>query len=164
MKVAYDVTPSQAQGVDFDPGISVDVDPDFETVSLPRHGERPLTFMAKELGVASSYVPRSPYWFQLTIYRRHEGGFVAAIKQYTKSAMDPGYDVCIDASSFADMMHGLETFDAGQVVRCMDDPGDGHLSAGELAVRTYHMRFRLEQARQQFRCIVAELLHELAQE
>jgi hypothetical protein len=128
---------------------------------ISRHGARPLVFSGSQLAMAMSFTPGLPYWYEVNIYRTNEQRFVLVIKLF-HVAEDQRDSV--DAWAFdtlPEVFDALERYDAGRDVATDIDGVHAGLPPGELAVRAWELRARIEAARQHFLGLVGELLAEI---
>lgn len=132
-----------------------------ETFTLRRTGKRPLAFDGVELCMGMSYVPGTPFWYELNIYRTSLGSFVVAVKFFTKDDGDKDTFRAFQASTFDEVMSILETYDTSQDVRIDVQADDETLSVAELTVKALGLRARLEEARRQFAGLVGQVLYQL---
>lgn len=132
-----------------------------QSVTLRRMGKRPLAFEGVELCMAMSFVPGSPFWYEVNVFRTTEGGFVAAVKMFFSAENER--DICRawSCESFAQVMEVLEGYDAANDIR-IDLPADETaLALPELAAHALMLRARAEEARRQFASLVGEILFDL---
>ena len=131
-----------------------------DAIRLKRVGARPLAFEGEELCMAMSFIPGMPMWFEINVWRTASGGFVTAVKQFHRDA--DRVDTCRawEASSFEEVMSGLERFDPAQDMEMDPEPGR-HASAAELSAAALAMRARIAEARRQYDGLVGEILFEL---
>lgn len=138
-----------------DPGTAAD-----SRIRLKRMGQRPLEFSGEELCFAMSFVPGAPFWFEVNVWRRFDGGFVSAVKLFYRDA--DRIDICRawTSSAFEEVLDTLESFDA---VRDLE--ADADLSADmtlvELTASAMSLRAWAAEARRQYAALVGELLDEL---
>lgn len=132
-----------------------------DTFTLRRTGKRPLAFDGVELCMGMSYVPGTPFWYELNIYRTHAGSFVVAIKFFTKDEGDKDTFRAFQCATFDEVMSLLETYDTSQDVRIDVQADDDSMSVAELTVKALGLRARLEEARRQFAGLVGQVLYQL---
>jgi hypothetical protein len=128
---------------------------------IARHGARPLVFAGSQLAMAMSFTPGLPYWYEINIYRTSEQRFVLVIKLF--HVAEDRKDT-VDAWVFdtlPEVFDALEAHDAGRDVIADVDAVHAGLPPGELAVRAWELRARIEAARQHFAGLVGELLAEI---
>ncbi|MEL6198310.1 MAG: hypothetical protein AAFT19_10710 [Pseudomonadota bacterium] len=128
---------------------------------LRRSGARPLAFSGSELCMGVSYTAGTPFWYELNIYRKTDGGFVVRLDMRAKSDNDPSRHHAWECPSFAEVMESLEAYDAGDDIRIDIEPDDPELGLADLAAHALSIRARAEEARRQYRGLIGELLHEL---
>jgi RPA family protein len=111
--------------------------------------------------MAMSFTPGLPYWYEINIYRTSEQRFVLAIRLF--HVAEDQKDT-VDAWAF-DTLHevfdALEAHDAGRDVIADVDTVQAECPPGELAVRAWELRARIEAARHHFAGLVGELLAEI---
>lgn len=128
---------------------------------IARHGARPIVFAGSQLAMAMSFTPGLPYWYEINIYRTTEQRFVLAIRLF--HVAEDRKDT-VDAWVFdtlPEVFDALEAHDAGRDVMADVDGVHAGLTAGDLAVRAWELRSRIEAARQHFSGLVGELLSEI---
>jgi hypothetical protein len=128
---------------------------------IARHGARPLIFAGTQLAMAMSFTPGLPYWYEINIYRTSEQRFVLVIRLF--HVAEDQKDT-VDAWVFdtlPEVFDALEAHDAGRDVVADVDTVHAGLPPGELAVRAWELRARIEAARQHFAGLVGELLAEI---
>ncbi len=129
--------------------------------TLRRTGKRPIAFDGIELCMAMSYVPGTPFWYELNIYRTSVATFVVGIKFFTKDEGEKDIFRAFQAHTFDEVMSVLEGYDTSQDVRIDVQADDDTLSVAELTVKALGLRARLEEARRQFAGLVGQVLFEL---
>ncbi|MEM8595061.1 MAG: hypothetical protein AAGF76_01125 [Pseudomonadota bacterium] len=148
----------------FDVGVEEDAEADAMppmTYKIMRSGQRPLVFEGMELCMAMSYVPASPYWFEINIYRSSSQKFVAAVRTFFQAEEERDRARAWECDSFDGVMDVLERYDAASDLR-VDAFADAHdLSALELAGLGFTLMARAKAARDQYHGLLGEILHEL---
>lgn len=135
--------------------------PDMEVqYRIARVGGRPLEFVGTELGMAMSFHPDAPWWYEFNIYKTLDG-FILTIKRFHVSADETDYCRAWQFEDLDSAIHMLETYDAALDVKI-----DGHLPspgapAAELAAAAFHLRAEIADARSHFASLVGEFLHDL---
>jgi len=128
---------------------------------LKRHGQRPLTFRGAELGMAMSFDPDVPYWYEINLYRTSDRGFVVAIRQFFQS--EDEHDI-VKAWTFAtlgDAIDHIESYDAGADVRLKTRRLSVQGAAADMAAAALDLRAMVEAARGHYGNLVAEFLYDL---
>ncbi len=88
-------------------------------ITLRRTGERPLSFQGAELCNAMSYVPGTPLWYEINVYRTAGETFVANVRMYTRSENEKDRFSCYEASSFDEVLSWLESYDPADDIRAL---------------------------------------------
>ncbi|MEL7348560.1 MAG: hypothetical protein AAFN17_12440 [Pseudomonadota bacterium] len=128
---------------------------------IQRTGRRPLAFSGSELAMGISYIAGTPFWYELNIYRKTDGGFVVRLDMINKSENDPNRYHAWECGGFAEVMDTLEAYDAANDIRIDIAPDDPSLGLADLASHALAIRMRAEEARRQYRGLIGELLHEI---
>lgn len=128
---------------------------------IMRTGQRPLAFDGTELCMAMSFVPASPYWFEINIYRTAGQTFVAAVKTFFQAEDARDRARAWEFETFDEVMDALESFDAAAEMRVDTFLDDADLSAVELAAWGYALMAKAKAARDQYHGLLGEILHEL---
>lgn len=130
-------------------------------IRLPRMGARPLVFQGVELGMAMSFTPDVPYWYEVNLYRRADGKFVLAIRQFFQSVDERNTVVASEHDTLDDAIDTLEGYDAGKDVRVTVSAMEPGLAAADFAAYALDLRARVDAARRHFSGLVGEFLHEI---
>ncbi len=131
------------------------------TFRIMRSGRRPLTFEGVELCMAMSFVPGSPFWYEINIYRTRAQKFVAAVRIFFASEDERDRVRVWECESFDDVLDALEGYDAAEEIRVDLFPGDRPMSPAELAGQGFALMARAGAARAQYAGLLGEILHEL---
>ena len=131
---------------------------------LRRLGGRPLSFHGSELGMAMSFTPTAPYWYEVNIYRTVSQQFVLVIRHFFQSEQEQDTIRAWECETFGEVMDKLESYDAADDVRVTVNAADPDLSLPEMAAHALDLRAKAEAARQQFSGLVGELLYDLEAE
>jgi hypothetical protein len=131
------------------------------TVMLRRTGERPLSFQGVEVCSAMSYMPGTPLWYEINVYRTAADSYVANVRMFTKSDNDKDRFSVYEASSFDEAMYWLESYNPAEDIRA-DLPLDNmDVPVIELGLKAAAVRMRLAEARRQYRDLLGEILFAL---
>ena len=130
-------------------------------IRLRRLGARPLVFHGSELGMAMSFSPELPYWYEINLYRTTDQDFVLAVRLFHQSEEERDTVEAWRFASLADAMDALESYDAARDVKVTVNPSDPTLSAAELVAHAMDLRGRAEAARRHFSGLVGEFLHQM---
>ncbi|MEO0387053.1 MAG: hypothetical protein AAF281_05915 [Pseudomonadota bacterium] len=130
---------------------------------IKRIGQRPLEFSGTELGMAMSYVPGAPYWYEINIYRTVDQKFVVAVRHFFESEDEQDTARAWECDDFFSAMDMLEAYDAADDVRVYADPEGKGLSVPELLAAAHTHRAAAMAARQQFGGLVGQILSELSE-
>lgn len=129
-------------------------------VTLKRVGTRPLTFRGTEICMAMSFVPGTPSWYEVNVYRTAEQRFVVAIKQFFRDADE--HDICRawEFDDFDGALSHIESYDPADDIRVDVDPS-APMTLAELAAHALALRAKAAEARRQYRSLVGEILYDL---
>ena len=128
---------------------------------LRRMGARPLEFAGIELGMAMSFSPDLPYWYEINLYHTVDRSFVLAIRLFYQSESERDLVSASTYETLAEAIDALEAYDAAEDVRLTLEPTTDHLSAAELAACAMDLRARAKAARSHFAGLVGEFLHQM---
>ncbi|MGL4239970.1 MAG: hypothetical protein ACRCTI_02535 [Beijerinckiaceae bacterium] len=130
-------------------------------ITLRRTGERPLVFQGSEVCSAMSYMPGTPLWYEINVYRTAAEGYIANVRMFTKSDNDKDRFSAYEASSFDEAMFWLESYDPAEDIRA-DLPLDNtEVPVIELGLKAAAVRMRLSEAKRQYRDLLGEILYAL---
>ena len=134
--------------------------------SAPKHkikrvGGRPLVFEGTELGMAMSFTPTLPYWYEINVYRTSDQRFVACVKLFYVSADEEDTAHAWECGSLDEAIETLMHYDAAGDVRLSLDHTDGDCSAAEMAARSLELRAQAKSYRHHFATLIGEFLHDL---
>jgi hypothetical protein len=135
--------------------------PDATRYRIRRMGGRPLEFAGVELGMAMSFSPEIPYWYEINLYRTSDRTFVLAIRLFFQSEAERDLVSASAHETLAEALDALEAYDAAEDVRLTLDMASEHLSAAELAASALDLRARAKAARSHFGGLVGEFLHQM---
>jgi len=130
--------------------------------TIKRLGKRPLTFEGTELCMAMSFVPNTPFWYEINIYRTVTQGFVVAVRLFFQSEDERDRVRAWECETVDQAFDCLEGYDAGADVRVGRQADDPDLTAAELAAHAFVLRSRVQAQRDQYHGLVGEILDELA--
>jgi hypothetical protein len=128
---------------------------------LRRMGARPLVFRGVELGMAMSFAPDLPYWYEVNLYHTVEDDFVLAIRLFHQSEGRRDTVVAWRFDSLADAFDALEGYDAAQDVPVALSAADDGLAPADLAAHALDLRAQADARRQHFAGLVGEFLHQI---
>lgn len=128
---------------------------------IKRPGARPLVFEGIELGMAMSFTPALPYWYEVNLYRTTDKRFVATIKLFYRAETEQDAVKAWDFDSLEQALDKLATYDAGEDVRVTLDLSDLTTSAAELAAYAMELRAKVVAARRHYASLVGEFFYEL---
>ncbi len=147
--VSFQETPEPASGA-----------PGAMRYSIKRVGARPLSFEGVELGMAMSFDPDQPYWYEFNLFRKTEG-FVLTIKRFHVSESETDFCRAWEFDTADEAIAALEGYDAGQDVRAeryIPGPAAG---AAELAAAALQLRAEIAESRAHFASLAGEFLYDL---
>ncbi len=130
------------------------------TYCLRRVGARPLEFTGVELGMAMSFNPELPWWYEFNIFRS-DSGFVVSIKRFHVSEDETDYCRAWHFSDLDAAMSALESYDAAQDVPVGRHMPPADATAAELAATAFQLRAEIAETRAHFASLVGEFLHDL---
>lgn len=128
---------------------------------LKRSGMRPLAFDGVLIAEANSHCPGTTMWYEINIYRKDAGGFVAEVKLFLKAAEQKD---AFRAQVFDDvsaMSAWLESHDPADNAVVNIETAGGDVPLVVAALGAIRMRQAMEEARREYRYLVGELLFEL---
>ncbi len=128
---------------------------------LKRSGMRPLAFDGVLIAEANSHCPGTTMWYEINIYRKDAGGFVAEVKLFLKAAEQKD---AFRAQVFDDvsaMSAWLESHDPADNAVVNIESAGGDVPLVVAALGAIRMRQAMEEARREYRYLVGELLFEL---
>jgi hypothetical protein len=128
---------------------------------LKRHGQRPLVFRGAELGMAMSFDPEVPFWYEINLYRASDRTFVVAIRQFFQAEDERDIVKAWTFATLGDAIDHIEAYDAGADVRLKTRRLSAHGVAADLAAAALDLRATVEAARSHYRNLVAEFLYDL---
>jgi hypothetical protein len=126
-------------------------------ITLRRTGERPLSFQGTEVCSAMSYMPGTPLWYEINVYRSAAESFVANVRMFTKSENDKDRFSAYEASSFDEAMFWLENYDPADDIRADLPLDSSEVPVIELGLKAAAVRMRLSEARRQYRDLLGEI-------
>ncbi len=138
-------------------------EPKANMITLRRTGERPLSFQGAELCNAMSYVPGTPLWYEINVYRTAGETFVANVRMYTRSEDEKDRFSCHEASSFDEVLSWLERYDPAQDIRADLPVDSADMPVIELGLKAAAVRMRLSEARRQYRDLLGEIFFALSE-
>ena len=128
--------------------------------NIKRVGGRPMTFEGVELGMAMSFSPEHPYWYEFNIFRKI-GGFVLTVKRFHVAEDETDFCRAWEFDTIDQAMDALETYDAAQDVRADKYLPHANASAAELAAASMQLKAEIADSRTHFSSLVGEFLHDL---
>ena len=128
---------------------------------LRRIGGRPLEFSGVELGMAMSFSPSLPYWYEINLYHTREQRFVLAIRQFFQSEAERDIVSAWTFETLGEALDALEAYDAAEDVRLTVEVDTARMSAADLAACAMDLRARAKSARTHFSGLVGEFLHQM---
>ncbi len=129
------------------------------TFRLRRLGARPLVVSGTELGMAMSFTPELPYWFEVNLYRVSDGSFAVAVKQFFQSSEENDLARAWTAQSLDEACSILEGFDPAHDVPVRVSLLDGEMSAAEMEAAAFDLRAQVEAARTHYRSLIGEFFY-----
>ena len=128
---------------------------------IRRSGGRPLVFRGIELGMAMSFSPALPYWYEINLFRTVEQTYVVAVKQFHQSSETKDSVRAWTSPSLGEALDKLEAYDPAADIEIGVDAADTGLCAAELAAHAMDLRARVLSARAHFSGLLGEFMHEL---
>jgi hypothetical protein len=129
-----------------------------ERHALRRDGLSPATFDGRLLAKATGCGTASTLWYELAAYARAEGGFVASMKVFKKSADEADIHW---ARSFPTAAELCAYFEGHDPTRDVTVPSQGAGPGGATAaavLQAVALRQRLDEARMEYEVAVGDLL------
>ena len=131
---------------------------------LKRTGQRPYMFNGTELCNAMSYVPGTPFWYEINIYQNLNETFVVEIKMFTKSDNDREMFRVMEVSSLSDVFEKLENYQTAHDIEVpLVNFADTRKSVAEVGLQAAQIRLKMKEASRQFSDLVGQILFELEQ-
>ncbi|MEM7621053.1 MAG: hypothetical protein AAF228_11435 [Pseudomonadota bacterium] len=129
--------------------------------SLKRTGQRPYTFSGSEICTSTSHSVGPALWYELNVYRSHEGQYIVEIKMFNKNGKFKDRNSVFEVSSIEELSSFLEHYDpAGDISNNVSLEGDD-MPLSLLALEGIALKIRIEEARNQFKDLAGELLYQL---
>ncbi len=128
---------------------------------IKRTGARPLTFEGTELGMAMSYAPALPYWYEINVYRTLESSFVVAVRLFHQSEDIQDTVRAWECADLESALDALSRYDAAMDVPMNMDLDGTDMAASELAAHALELRARIASARQHYKSLVGEFFFDL---
>jgi hypothetical protein len=129
--------------------------------TLRRNGERPLAFAGSEVCSAMSYMPGTPLWYEVNIYRTAARGYVGYVRMFTKSEDDKDRFSGCEADSFEEIIHWLVSYEPAHDISASIPVDDPTVSAVELGIKAAAVSLKLAEARRQYADLLGEILYTL---
>jgi hypothetical protein len=135
--------------------------PALPEVALRRTGERPLAFKGREILSATSYSAGPSLWHQISLYQG-ESGLALDIRTYFKREDDRDVFFAAECASLEEAVYLIEQHDPASAIPVEAAIASDQLPSHEVALRAAMLRLRIDEARQQYRDLVGEILYSLA--
>ncbi|MEM9249180.1 MAG: hypothetical protein AAGB05_10845 [Pseudomonadota bacterium] len=129
------------------------------TYRLRRHGARPIVFSGTELGMAMSFTPDIPYWFEVNLYRATDGTFAVAVKQFFQSADETDLSRAWTAPTLEEACASLEQYDPAQDVPVKEGFFEASMSAAEMQSAAFALRAQVVDVRTHYRSLLGEFFY-----
>lgn len=124
-------------------------------------GARPVVFEGSELGMAMSFTPSLPYWYETNIYRTSDQRFVACVKLFYVSKDEENTAQAWECASLDEAIDKLTAYDAADDVRLTLGAGAADLSAAEMAAYSMELRAQAKSYRHHYASLIGEFLLDL---
>ncbi|MEL6205340.1 MAG: hypothetical protein AAFR47_08520 [Pseudomonadota bacterium] len=131
------------------------------TYRLLRMGTRPIVFQGEELGMAMSFTPDWPYWFEINLFRATDGTFPVAIKQYFVSEYQKNLATAEATHSLSAAFDFIEHFDPAQYIPLTTRVSAAPATAAEMGAAAMDLKAQVEAMRSHYRGLVGEFMHEI---
>ena len=131
-------------------------------VRLKQTGGRAMTFSGVELGMAMSFTPEIPYWYEINVWRT-DRDFVVAVKRFNQAEDDRDLCRAWRCASLGEVADRLEGYDAADDVVLRGDPLSDDMSVAEMASMALELKAQVVAARTHFGGLVGEFLYEIDQ-
>ncbi|MDX8355837.1 hypothetical protein [Cognatiyoonia sp. IB215182] len=136
----------------------------YMSFQIKRKGARPLRFEGTELGMAMSFTPSIPYWYEINIYRKTDQSYVLAIRRFHQAEDLRDTVQAWEAASLEDIIDLLLTYDAAVDVPLSFDSYRLNTHAAEVAALGMQLWAEIEDSRHHFKSLVGEFLHDIEYE
>ncbi|MEM1065508.1 MAG: hypothetical protein AAF771_03045 [Pseudomonadota bacterium] len=125
---------------------------------IARNGGRPLRFSGAELGMAMSYTPEIPYWYEINLYRTSSGAFVLAIRLFHISDQKTDTVEAWEFDSLEDALWKIESYDPGADVDVALKQDLDRMTPADLAAEMLELKARIAGIRHHYRSLAGEFL------
>lgn len=129
--------------------------------SIKRIGARPLSFQGSELGMAMSYTPSIPYWYEINIYKSVDQTFVLAIRLFHQSKDETNTVRAWECETLPDALDKMEQYDASQDVKIAMLASPNKMSLAELAAASLDLRAQIQAAKSHYASLIGEFFYDL---
>lgn len=128
---------------------------------ITRSGARPITFSGSELGMAMSFMPECPYWYEINLYRTTESDFVLAIRLFHQSEEKEDTVEAWRFDSIEDALWQIESYDAARDVEFHPPAAGTPECPAALYEMALSLRAQIAAARQHYASLAGEFLHDI---
>ena len=128
---------------------------------LMRSGARPIAFTGSELGMAMSFLPECPYWYEINLYRTTEMDFVVAIRLFHQSEEKEDTVEAWRVDTLEEALWQIESYDAAQDVGFHPPVEGTPESPAALYEMALSLRARIAAARHHYASLAGEFLHDI---
>lgn len=130
--------------------------------TLKRTGQRPLSFDGREVCTATSHAIGPCLWYEVNVYQKTDGFYVAEVKMFHKSEGQKDIFRAFEATSLDDVAMVLERYSPSDDIACRLLLND-YMPAGRFALAAAALKLEIEEANVQFQDLVGELLFQLCE-
>jgi hypothetical protein len=129
---------------------------------LRRDGLSPCVFAGRLIAEATSYSPGPRLWYELAAYARDDGGYVASLKVFKKSADEKDIFWARVFATASELSAYFENHDPARDIVASTDLTDAKVATAEAVIRAVALRQRIDEARAEYQSAAGDLLTEIA--
>ncbi|MEM9878228.1 MAG: hypothetical protein AAF862_03010 [Pseudomonadota bacterium] len=111
-------------------------------IVLRRTGKKTMRFAGDLIAEATGYPTAASHWYEVHVYSRVVGGYVAAIRHFFKGASQRDRFIAERFQGLSDMMAFIEEYRADAECAVDFDPADPKASAADIAIHAAGLRTR----------------------
>jgi len=160
-KVKQQTTDSTSETERPQPGASFNAPPYHRKIVLRRTGKKTMRFAGDECVNVTGYSTAHSHWYEISIFTRVVGGYVACIRHFYKSDAQRDRFIAERFDTAEGAIGFLEDYRADAELHVTFDPASPDVSAAEIALCAAGLRTRQASYKAAYETVLGDALHAL---
>lgn len=135
--------------------------PFHDKIILPRTGKKTMRFAGDLITEKTGYNRAAAHWYEIGVFSRVVGGFVASIKLFHKSGDQRDRFIAERYDTLEEVMSAIEIYCPHDDIAIAFDPASTALSAAQVTILAARLRGQQATFAQAYEAVSGDILHTL---